>query len=184
MVTLIANKSTLSILEVSGLQFSITDADMVDKLKDAIVANYGVAKSDVSMLQFADNHATVTRLHRGDDYTIVWANGEISGLNFSNEDAKNKFTIEATPAQVAVGGQVTVTVRLFRPNGTALTSVNAAFRLPVVTPTGRATVAMQFVSGVATKTFTLSIPGEYKIGTIRQSGFVLSGTMPAVEVDL
>jgi hypothetical protein len=195
MLTIFAQISTGALLEINGLQAdatsikpfkpAISNKTQFELLLDSISINYGIPLQDLAYLQYADGDNVAVRLTNGDDYTLAWEGKVLTGIDFSTEDAKNKFTVELSDSNILAGGSVTITVTLYEPDGVTIKSnVNTPFRLPFNRPQGPASVAMNFASGVATKTVTINEAGIYTIGVKRKGNFVLQGDIPVLEVDL
>lgn len=184
-VTIVANKQTQEILEVSGLKIDLTVQGNLDKYKSALSTNHGIAVENISLKQFANGTTEQTRLKNGDDYSVTWNKNEISGLDFAQEDCKCKFTVSSNKTEMIAGETVEITVTMYECDGTTpKTDVNSSFKLPVSSLVGSFCVAMQFSSGVATKVITLNNPGTYTFGAVRKDSYVLTGSTPTVEVDL
>jgi hypothetical protein len=184
MFTVIANKIKKTVLEVSGLDFDIDNVEFVEKFKkDSLAIVYKVTPFDLCMYRLTNEEEQ--RFIEGDAYTIVWEGDKVTGFDFGPEDAKRKYTITVDKNDLEIGNSVTITARLFQADGiTPYTVINAKTRLPIITPWGQASVVMQFVNGVATKTVTPATAGIYRVGAKRYSNFVLKGELPVVEVDM
>jgi len=185
MLTIIGNKLNQAILEVSGITLDFNDAMIVEQYKEVLATNNSLTVADISLLTFQDSDTEALRIRDGADYSMVWTAGELAGVDFSAEDAKNKFSIELSSNNILAGETVDITVRLFQSDGvTPKTNVNAEFRLPFNGPRGAASVKMAFVSGVAEKTVTIKNEGIYVLGIKRVENFVITGDIPVLEVDL
>ena len=87
-------KSNHSFIEVLGQSSSMSD-EWFPKIKNALAANHGGSESDFSIYTVADNSATAGRISKGDVFTLIWTNDDITSLDFSAEDAKLWIQISA-----------------------------------------------------------------------------------------
>jgi len=185
MLTIIGNKLDQTVLEVSGIALNFNDVNAVTAYKSVLSTNYGITVNDVSLITFDDTNIEAIRIRDGAAYSMVWALDELTAVDFSSEDAKNKFTIALSSTNILAGESITITVRLFQSDGvTPKTDINAEFRLPFNGPRGNCYVRLQFAAGVATKTVPINNEGIYVLGLKRVGNFVLDGELPVVEVDL
>lgn len=157
---------------------------------DSILSNY-TSNNGLNALHTSFYYATSAeslRIQNGDERSPVTTDVSgkivITGLDFSAEDSKKKFTVEIDNNNILVGESVTITVRIFESDGVTPFNINATFRLPYISTNKTSSIRMTFVSGVATRTLTLNTDGIYTLGLKRKGNFVLQGEMPVLEVDL
>jgi len=135
----------------------------LDKLRLIIPANKGGVADDYSYFQI--NEADSRKIQDGWIYALTWANGEITGVDFSNETTKPWVKLSATKAYIANDGieSTVITLEVWKPNlsGIATMVQRNAFRVTIETPNGIRYVRINIVNGIGTATFKTTVAGPY-----------------------
>jgi hypothetical protein len=152
MAWLICSKSPSRVLEVTLRDFT----------QEFLQNKFG---SDPNISYVSISDADANRYNDGSSYAIIWNNGNVVGLDFSEENSKlwikpatNKINIKDDGIDSA-----TITIEIWRANLTNLAnSVNiSGTPLPITTPDGTRIVRFNIVNSVATATFKTTKSGTY-----------------------
>jgi hypothetical protein len=148
----------------------------LEKLRVIIPINNGGVADDYTYFQLSD--ADHDKLVDGWSYDLVWADGEIINITFSNETTKPWVKLSATKTYIANDGieSTVITLEVWKPNlsGIATTVQRNAFRVTIETPNGVRYVRINIINGVGTATFKTTVAGPYtfpseakRFGTMR-----------------
>lgn len=133
------------------------------KLQASIVANFGGAVSDYCFYELADSE--FAKITDGWAYDLTWANGEITGVSFTNETNKPWVKLSSSKSSIANDGvdSCTITLEVWKPNlsGIATAVQRSNFRVTITTPDGDRFVRINIVNGVGVATFKTTKAGPY-----------------------
>ena len=160
-------------LEKGGNSLDFTNPKQNNAFRSALGTNYGIADDNLSLFYVAESDASVARIRSGDEYALVWTNGEVTGFDFSDEDAKNilRFDVkdennETNDTLTANGvDYLTVYAYVFLPDLSAVdTSFNQTLLIPIIDPSGKTCfIKTAFVNGTASKVFKTTNYGIWRI---------------------
>ena len=179
------NKTTQALLEAGGrpgLDFSISS--VMSSYKSAIATNYGTTSGNVSIYYVADNDAIAIRVMKGDQFAITWAgsppSSEISGVNFTAEDAKGWLQYSASKSSLLANGKETVIVYatlLNSDKSTINTSFGSSLDIPVIINGFSQKLRFRFSSGKASRSMTFASAGTFTIGASKLDGYRTYATL-------
>ena len=168
-----ARKDTQVELEKGSNSLNFTNPTHRDAFRAALCNNYGIVDSNLSLFYMAESNDNVARIRNGDTYALVWTDGEVTGFDFSDEDAKNilKFDVkdennETNDTLTANGTDyLTIYAYVFLPDLSELdTSFNKTILIPIIDPSGKnCFIKTTFVNGAASKVFKTTNYGIWKI---------------------
>ncbi len=105
------------------------------------------------------------RVSNGDEYSLLWESGVISGIDFSLEDNKLQLSFSASEKVINNGvNESVVSCTVYTSKNKKDTSFSGNKLVPVKMPSGQVVNAgFVFVDGVAEKTFSSATPGRFII---------------------
>lgn len=178
MLTLVGKKSTLEIIEVSGIELDIANTTLIDSYKNSLSINYGVEVTDLSLLHYTEAQTPAIRIRQGEEYTGVWVAGELTEVDFTLEDSYRilRFNVqnaqgETTDTLEADGvDSLLVSAYVFLADLSGVdTTFNGSLMIPITSPAGtQAYIKTLFTNGLASKNFKTReygiwrIPGGFK----------------------
>jgi hypothetical protein len=131
----------------------------------ALSANYGVDVSGISLYVVDDGDTAAARVRQGDEYSLAWADDEITGVDFSAEDAKRIITVTPALSTISADGTdaAALTFAANLPGGGVDTSYNLEILAPFYTPSGSmCCMKVQFASGECVKQFKTKNYGTWR----------------------
>ncbi len=165
-----ARKDTQVELERGGRSLDFTNDAIRVAFRSALCTNHKISDSNLSFYYVADDDSSVTRVMSGDSYVLTWSavapTGEVTGLDFSTEDAKRWVKVTASKSEILADNSdtTTITIELWKADKSGIaTTVTANADVPVLTPNGPRKVRVSLVNGVATKSFKTAIAGDWVI---------------------
>ena len=166
-------KDTQVELEKGGNSLDFANSTQRNAFRLALCNNYGIDNSNLSLFYVAESNDNVARIRNGDTYALVWEDGEVTGFDFSDEDAKNilRFDVKdennVTNDTLTANGTdyLTIYAYVFLPDLSGLdTSFNQTILIPIIDPSGKnCFIKTAFVNGVSTKVFKTTNYGIWKI---------------------
>ncbi len=141
----------------------------LDKLKYAVVQNYGGSESDYSFFQASVNDEQ--KMRDGWEYDLVWSGGEITDIDWTPETNKVWIKMSATKTEINGDGidSTDITLEVWKADLSGIANnVNVTADLPIKTPDGNRWVKATVTNGTLTKTFktqksgTWAFPGKRK----------------------
>lgn len=182
-LSIVGKKSTQTILEFGGLQYDHTNETAKAKYLDALSINYNTEISDISLCVVEDS-GKIERMKAGDSCSPVWENGEIVGLDFSEEDAKTRYALFVDDSTIVLGESVSITLNLYESDEVTPLIQTGTLRVPMRGPDGVVNLRIDYTDGEGTKTFTPSKAGQYSIGAMHIDDMRMAGEALSIEVDL
>jgi len=168
-----ARKDTKVELEKGGNSLDFTNPTHRDAFRAALCNNHGIVDNNLSLFYMAESDANVIRIRNGDTYALVWTDGDVTGFDFSDEDAKNilRFDVKdennETNDTITANGTdyLTIYAYVFLPDLSELdTSFNQTILIPIIDPSGKnCFIKTTFVNGVSTKVFKTTNYGIWRI---------------------
>lgn len=164
MAWIIGRKPIAPATEGTIVDFFRRDPDFtLGKLQSIIPTNYGGVSGDYSYYYFTGDE--YDKMIDGWAYTLIWLNGEITGVDLSNETTKPWVKLSATKSYIANDGieSTVITLEVWKPNlsGIATTVQRNQFRVTIETPNGIRFVRINIVNGIGTATFKTTVAGKY-----------------------
>lgn len=178
---LVVRKADQTLVEQSGAYSSPMPDN--NTILTNVVNNKGGETTDYEVYSITDD-STIERVLAGDEYSLVWNDGAVTGLNFSPEDSKrliifkgvNPDNTDELKLEIIADGvdstivQCTAYVSYESDSVNEVdTNFNETLLIPFNTPSGkRAFSKLQFVNGYAEKNFKTTeyglwtIPSKYK----------------------
>lgn len=155
---LIGRKTDSQIVEFAG------DSHWtLEKIQSSIVANNGGSIGDYSFYELTKTDCDKIRDRW--TYSVNWASGEITGVDFSGETGKPWVKLYATKTFIANDGvdSTVITLEVWKPNlsGIADNIQRTAFRVTINTPDGDRFVRINIVNGIGVATFKTTKSGPY-----------------------
>lgn len=149
--------SHYGLVEINGLEYLVSGENA---FKDAIAANYGGVGSDYSVLEVVSD-VDKAKINDGDEFDLVWASDEITGVDFALEDAK-RIVDFVTDKDIILGnggatnmGTANIEFIVYENDGTTpATSVTSNKVLPVQKGRELVYARAQIVNGSGTFTIT------------------------------
>jgi hypothetical protein len=146
------------------------------ELQIRVPQRYGGVATDYSFYQLSANE--LDKITDGQSRTFIWSNGEITGIDFSNETSKPWVKLSATKTYIANDGvdSTVITLEVWKPNLSEIAAnvQRNAFRVTIETPNGVRYVRINIINGVGTATFKTTVAGPYtfpseakRFGTMR-----------------
>ena len=179
-----ARKDTQVELEKGGNSLDFTNETQRDAFRLALCNNYGIADNNLSLFYGAETNNNVTRIRNGDTYALVWEDGEVTGFDFSDEDAKRWVKVTASKTEILADNTetTTITFELWKANKSGIaTNITTNANVPILTPNGQRKVRVSLVNGVATKVFKTAIPGIWVAPSVTRFGNVRVWEQASIE---
>jgi len=131
-------------------------------LKTVIPINHGGQASDYSFHKMTQNEED--RIRNGDSYSLIWIANEVTGIDFSLEDAKLYLKIYSDKAEIDGDGneEAQITFEFWKTDKSAIdTSINIISKIPIFTPNKHAWINISIVNGTATEPFKTTEYGKW-----------------------
>lgn len=164
-------KSDQTLLEHGGSSLDFNDASVQASFLSALSINHGVSTNDISFFTVSDSSTEVERISSGDSWALAWSggapSGEISSIDFSEEDAKKWLQFSADKTAVLSDNKdlLTVSVSVLVANKSGIdTSFSGDLDIPVSTPNGGVKARFTFYTGKGAKLFKFDRAGTFAIG--------------------
>lgn len=104
------------------------------------------------------------RIKAGDEISIQWSNGEITGINFTPEDSKRYVKITSDKGNIAADGadSCTITFEIFESDGITPAAIDTTVLIDVLSSAfGVIPYRVQITGGSAAVIFSTTTPGSW-----------------------
>lgn len=133
----------------------------IDKLKQAVAANNSCTPAQVAVYQLPDGSNVTARLRAGDEFVLVWTGNEITAVDFTVYDAKDRLRFNSDKSEILANGIETckITVRLISASDADVSLNVSGIYVPVQSPLGIVTKKIDIVAGLVRFDFGTTTPG-------------------------
>lgn len=158
MLYIVGRKTDLKIVDVAE-RLNVNIASLLE----SVAINKGGVASDYSVLSLGLETVQVQRIRAGDQWEPVWAAGEITGVNFSVFDARDKLKFSSPKSEILGNNTETCKINIKMVNSTDvdITTDLAGVYIPIQSPNGPVKKKVDFIGGAAQFDFKSGSPGKW-----------------------
>lgn len=161
---LVGSKSDKQLLYRSSTYSSNEPSDQI--IFANIIDKYSGTATDYCIFRINDATIASVRIQNGDEFSLVWDNNIITGVDFTLEDSKPwiRFYTDNGKSEILadnMDASVLIIEMWYADKSGIDTSFNSSIRFTVATPTGPAVIKCKFTSGICYKQIRTNLFGDW-----------------------
>jgi len=155
------------------VEYGFRDEFSLNPFRSAIANNYGGAYTDYYIYSVDESDADALRVKDGDEFSAAWTDDAITGLDFSEQDARKWIRFYASKSNIIVGGsdEVIVSSKVYESDKSEIdTTFSENVDVMINTPLRSYKMRFTFSQGQASRIIVPDVAGEWFISPSHNIG--------------